>query len=91
MELAQANIFLSQYSKYRDLRHFKALAWMINALIYSVKINLSEWESYVPSRATKVQSNDGFIIFDVLLNQEIVRSLLLVITIDQRGSARKPF
>lgn len=48
--------FLSQYSKYRDLRHLKALAWMINALICSGKINLSEWESYVPSRATKAQS-----------------------------------
>lgn len=43
----------SQYSQYRDLRHLKALAWMINALICSSKINLSEWESYVTSRATK--------------------------------------
>lgn len=47
---------LSQHSQYRDLRHLKALAWMVNALIYSGKINLSEWESYVPSRATKAQS-----------------------------------
>ena len=47
---------LSQHSKYRDLRHLKALAWMINALICSGKINLSEWESYVPSRATQAQS-----------------------------------
>ncbi len=47
---------LSQHSKYRDLRHLKALAWMINSLICSGKINLSEWESYVPSRATKAQS-----------------------------------
>ena len=47
---------LSQHSKYRDLRHLKALAWMVNSLIYSGKINLSEWESYVPSRATKAQS-----------------------------------
>ena len=47
---------LSQYSRYRDLRHLKALAWMINALICSSKINLSEWESYVISRATKAQS-----------------------------------
>lgn len=47
---------LSQYSQYRDLRHLKALAWMINALICSSKINLSEWESYVTSRATKAQS-----------------------------------
>ncbi len=47
---------LSQYSRYRDLRHLKALAWMINALICSSKINLSEWESYVIGRATKAQS-----------------------------------
>jgi Transposase DDE domain len=47
---------LSQHSKYKDLRHLKALAWMINALICSSKINLSEWESYVVSRATKAQS-----------------------------------
>jgi len=47
---------LSQHSKYRDLRHLKALAWMINSLICSSKINLSEWESYVISRATKAQS-----------------------------------
>ena len=46
----------SQHSKYRDLRHLKALAWMVNSLICSGKINLSEWESYVPSRATKAQS-----------------------------------
>lgn len=49
---------LSQHSKYRDLRHLKALAWMINALICSGKINLSEWESYVPSRATQAQSTE---------------------------------
>ena len=47
---------LSQHSNYRDFRHLKALAWMINALICSSKINLSEWESYVISRATQAQS-----------------------------------
>jgi len=47
---------LSQHSRYRDWRHLKALAWMVNALICSGKINLSEWESYVVSRATKAQS-----------------------------------
>ena len=46
----------SQHSKYRDLRHLKTLAWMINALICSGKISLSEWECYIPSRATKAQS-----------------------------------
>ena len=49
---------LSQHSHYRDLRHLKALAWMINALICSGTINLSEWESYVPSRATQAQSTE---------------------------------
>lgn len=47
---------LSQYAQYRDFRHLKALAWMINALICSSKINLSEWESYVISRANQAQS-----------------------------------
>ena len=47
---------LSQHSQYRDLRHLKALSWMINALILSSKINLSEWESYVISRANQAQS-----------------------------------
>ena len=47
---------MSQHSQYRDLRHLKALSWMINALILSSKINLSEWESYVISRANQAQS-----------------------------------
>ena len=47
---------LSQYSQYKDFRHLKALAWMINALLCSSKINLSEWESYVISRANQAQS-----------------------------------
>ena len=47
---------LSQHSKYRDLRHLKALVWMILGLIQSGKISLSEWECYIPSRATKAQS-----------------------------------
>ena len=49
---------LRQHSQYRDLRHLKALAWMINTLIFSGTINLSEWESYVPSRAQKAQSTE---------------------------------
>jgi len=47
---------LSQHAQYRDFRHLKTLAWMINALICSSKINLSEWESYVISRANQAQS-----------------------------------
>lgn len=47
---------LSQHCKYRDLRHLKTLVWMIIGLIQSGKISLSEWECYIPSRATKAQS-----------------------------------
>ena len=46
----------SQHSQYRDLHHLKALSWMVKALILSSKINLSEWESYVISRAQQAQS-----------------------------------
>jgi len=49
---------LSQHTQYRDFRHLKALAWMINALICSSKINLSQWESYVISRANQAQSTE---------------------------------
>ena len=49
---------LNQHCQYKDLRHLKALAWMINALICSGTINLSEWECYVPSRAQKAQSTE---------------------------------
>jgi len=48
--------FLRQYSRAHDLRHFKALAWMVSALIYSKQLSLPAWEPYVPSRATKAQS-----------------------------------
>lgn len=48
--------FLRQYSQARDLRHFKALAWMVSALICSGQWSLPGWEAYVPSRATKAQS-----------------------------------
>ena len=49
----------SQHSNYRDLRHLKALVWMIVGLIHSGKISLSEWECCIPSRAKKAQSNDA--------------------------------
>lgn len=48
--------FLRQYSHARDLRHLKALAWMVSALICSGQLSLSAWEPFVPSRATKAQS-----------------------------------
>lgn len=48
--------FLRQYSHARDLRHLKALAWMVSALICTGQLSLPAWEPYVPSRATKAQS-----------------------------------
>jgi Transposase DDE domain len=48
--------FLRQYCRAEDLRHLKALAWMVSALIYSGQLSLPAWEPYVPSRATKAQS-----------------------------------
>jgi len=48
--------FLRQYSQANDLRHFKALAWMVSALICSEQLSLSAWEPYVPSRAKQAQS-----------------------------------
>lgn len=48
--------FLRQYSRARDLRHLKALAWMVSALLCSGQLSLPAWEPYVPSRATKAQS-----------------------------------
>lgn len=47
---------LRQHSQACDLRHLKALAWMVNALLCSKELNLAAWEPYVPSRATKAQS-----------------------------------
>jgi len=48
--------FLRQYSRARDLRHLKALAWMVSALICSGQLSLPAWEPYVASRAIKAQS-----------------------------------
>ena len=39
-----------------NLRHLKALSWMVSALICCGKLSLPEWEPYVPSRAQKAQS-----------------------------------
>ncbi|HEY9881104.1 MAG TPA: transposase [Leptolyngbyaceae cyanobacterium] len=38
------------------MRHLKALAWMVSALIYSGQVSLSAWEPYVLSRARLAQS-----------------------------------
>lgn len=47
---------LRQHSHSRDLRHLKALAAMVSALLYSGQLSLSAWEPYVSSRAQKAQS-----------------------------------
>jgi hypothetical protein len=47
-----------QYSHHRDLRHLKALAWMVTALVCSGRLSLPEWEAYVPSRARQAQSTE---------------------------------
>lgn len=45
--------FLRQYSRYCDLRHLKALAWMVSALIYCGQLSLPEWEPYVQKESPK--------------------------------------
>ena len=50
--------YLRQHSRYRDLRHLKALGWMVSALICSGQLSLAVWEPYVPSRAQKAQSTE---------------------------------
>ncbi|MGK7872353.1 MAG: hypothetical protein AB4426_03270 [Xenococcaceae cyanobacterium] len=39
--------FLRQYSNYCDLRHLKALAWMVSAKGCSGQLSLPAWEPYV--------------------------------------------
>lgn len=48
--------FLRQYSQAQDLRHLKALAAMVSALLHTQQLSLSAWEPYVRSRAQKAQS-----------------------------------
>ena len=50
--------YLRQHSRYCDLRHLKALGWMVSALIGSGQLNLAAWEAYVPTRAQKAQSTE---------------------------------
>ena len=49
---------LRQHSRVCDLRHLKALAWMVSALLCSGELNLAAWEPYVLGRATKAQSTE---------------------------------
>jgi hypothetical protein len=50
--------YLRQHSRYCDLRHLKALGWMVSALICSGELNLAAWEPYVPTLAQKAQSTE---------------------------------
>ena len=47
---------LSQHRNWLDIRHLKALAWMMVGLIQSQVIGLTEWVPYVHSRAQYAQS-----------------------------------
>lgn len=48
--------YLRQHSRYQDLRHLKALAWMVTALVCSGQISLPAWEAYVRAPARQAQS-----------------------------------
>lgn len=48
--------YLAQWCLHKDLRHLKALAWMVVGLVYSQKLNLTAWEPYVQSSAQYAQS-----------------------------------
>jgi hypothetical protein len=48
--------YLRQYSQAVDLRHLKALGWMVYGLLCSQKLSPPAWEPYVLSRATQAQS-----------------------------------
>lgn len=50
--------YLRQHSRYRDLRHLKALGWMVSALVGSGQLSLAAWEPYVSSRAQSAQSSE---------------------------------
>lgn len=48
--------YLGQWCIHKDLRHLKALLWMVVGLVNSQKINLTAWEPYVQSSAQYAQS-----------------------------------
>ena len=48
--------YLGQWCIHKDLRHLKALIWMVVGLIGSQKLNLTAWEPYVQSSAQYAQS-----------------------------------
>lgn len=47
---------LGCHQNWLDTRHLKTLSWMVNGLILSGKISLSEWALYVQSRAQYASS-----------------------------------
>lgn len=44
---SQLMYFLRQYSHHCDLRHLKALAWMVSGLVLRGQLSLCAWEPYV--------------------------------------------
>jgi hypothetical protein len=48
--------YLKQWCEAKDVRHLKALVWMVVGLVGSQKVSLTEWEPYVVSKAQKAQS-----------------------------------
>lgn len=48
--------YLKHWCEVKDLRHLKALVWMVVGLLGSQKVSLTEWEPYVVSKAQKAQS-----------------------------------
>jgi len=52
--------YLRQHSRYCDLRHLKALGWMVSGLICSRQLSLAAWEPYVSLvQKPKVSSGAG--------------------------------
>jgi hypothetical protein len=48
--------YLQQGSEFVDKRHLQVLSWIVTALLGCQRLNPSEWEPYVTSRAEKAQS-----------------------------------
>ena len=48
--------YLAQWCIHKDLRHLKALVWMVVGLVGSQKLSLTAWEPYVQSSAQYAQS-----------------------------------
>jgi len=79
--------FLRQYSRARDLRHLKALAWMVSALICSGQRAPTAWEPYAKGERPKHKS--GAAMATVLDNQR-VRVNRMYLTRDDRVKRMEP-